>query len=110
MHPAPATARVFAALAILTALAGCPGPGSGPQISPGLDKAQVLDPYRPGPDTLRRTMECIQKDSDGNCVANKCTASPEGEVYNCNSYAKNCLDAGLHWTGSNSGGVCAVAL
>lgn len=108
MHPVPDTSRVLVALALLTALAGCPGPG--PKVAPGLTKVQLLDAYRQGEDTIRRTMECIQKDSEGNCVANKCTASPEGDVYNCNSFAKNCLDAGLHWTGSNSGGVCAVAL
>ena len=108
MHSAFASSRLIVALGLLTTLAGCPGPGL--KVAAGLDKGQLLDAYREGPDTIRRTMECIQKDSEGNCVANKCTASPAGEVYNCNSYAKACLDAGLHWTGSNAGGVCAVAL
>ncbi|MEO8274820.1 MAG: hypothetical protein ABI639_01285 [Thermoanaerobaculia bacterium] len=108
MRSASAGPRVIVVVALLTALAGCPGPG--PKVAPGLDKAQLLDAHREGSDTLRRTMECLQKDSDGNCVANKCTASSAGEIYDCNSFAKACLDAGLHWNGSNAGGVCAVAL
>jgi hypothetical protein len=109
MSTAPATlSRVLAALALLIAIAGCPGPGS--KTAPVLGKAQLLDAYRQEPDTIRRTMECLQKDAEGDCVAVKCTASPAGEIYNCNSYAKACLDAGLHWTGNNNQGVCAAAV
>ncbi len=108
MQSASATSRTIFALALLTAFAGCLGPGS--KRVPVLDKSQLLDAYRQEPDTIRRTMECLQKDAEGNCVAVKCTASPAGEIFSCNSYAKACLDNGLHWTGTNNQGVCAAAV
>jgi hypothetical protein len=108
MRSASATSRAIVTFALLTALAGCWGPG--PKAAPGLDKGQVLDPDRTGPDTIARTFECQARDAEGNCLANKCTAGPGGATHDCGSFAKACIDADLHWKGSKSGGVCTVPL
>lgn len=108
MTSASATSRAIVALALLTALAGCPGPG--PKALPNLDRGQVLDADQQGPDTIRRTMECQARDAEGKCLANKCTAGPGGATFDCGSYAKACIDADLHWKGTNAGGVCTVPL
>ncbi len=108
MHSASATSRAIVAFALLTALAGCWGPS--PKASPSLDKGQVLDPDRNGPDTISRTFECQARDSEGKCLANKCTAGPGGATFDCGSFAKACIDADLHWKGSKAGGVCTVPL
>ncbi len=108
MRTASATSRAIVAFALLTALTGCPGPGT--KAVAGLDKGQVLDPDRKGPDTISRTFECQARDSEGKCLANKCTAGPGGETFDCGSFAKACIDADLHWKGSKSGGVCTVPL
>ena len=94
------------ALAIPPLLAACPGPRPGPTAV--LDRGQVLDPHREGPDTLRRTMECVKRDANGTCLENKCTSSPEGDQFDCESYAGACIDAGLHWKGTKQSGVCSV--
>lgn len=107
MRTVTAPSCAFVGLALLATL-GCPGPGAGPAAV--LDKGQLLDAYREGPDTIRRSFECLQKDSEGDCVANKCTASPAGSEYNCASFAGSCIDAGLHWNGTSQEGVCAVPL
>jgi len=94
------------ALALPPLLAACPGPG--PRPTAALDPAQVLDPQREGPDTLRRTMECTKKDANGACLENKCTSSPEGEIFDCEKFAGQCIDAGLHWKGTKQSGVCSI--
>lgn len=94
------------ALATLTAVAGCGGDASRPD-------AGAYTPTPESPGTLRRTIECLQKDSEGNCVASKCTKSASdnpSEPFDCGSYAKECIKGGDHWTGTRDQGVCAAAL
>lgn len=93
------------AVAALTAVAGCGGDASRPS-------AGAYTPTPDGSGTLRRTIECLQKDSEGNCVATKCTKSPSSDAtpFDCGSYAKECIKGGDHWTGTRDQGVCAQAL
>ena len=94
------------ALASLTADAGSSVDASGPDAGA---ESQTLG----SPGTLRRTIECLQKDSEGNCVASKCTKSASdnpSEPFDCGSYAKECIKGGDHWTGTRDQGVCAAAL
>ena len=53
-------------------------------------------------------MECVKRDANGTCLENKCTSSPEGDHFDCESYAGACIDAGLHWKGTKQSGVCSV--
>ena len=108
MRHLPFPLRPAAAAALLITLAACPGPVA-PPARP-LDKGQVLDPVREGSDTIRRSFQCLQRDSEGNCLANKCTQGPGGATFNCASFAKACIDAGLHWSGTQEGGTCSVIL
>jgi hypothetical protein len=62
-------------------------------------------------------MECLNGSFDTECRAVKCTASPEtprasaeGVPDDCLSYAKACLAADLHWSGTSQGGVCSESL
>src|SRR5262249_6017769 len=62
-----------------------------------------------------RTLECTSKAADGSCNVKKCTQSTEGMSdygvpYDCGSYAKACIDAGQHWSGTKEGGNCTRVL
>ena len=107
MRSGPATSCAIVAFA-LTALAGCPGPRHTPTRV--ADKGAVLNPDPKGPDTIRRTMECVNGSFDTQCFAVKCTASPGGPSDDCASYAKACIDADLHWSGTSQGGTCSEPL
>ena len=96
--------RTAIAAGVLALFAGCRG------IRDDFAKGDLFTPDPDGPDTMSRTFECLQKDSEGNCVANKCTKSPEGEEYDCRTFAHACIDAGYHWDGTRDSGVCAAAL
>jgi len=55
--------------------------------------------------SLRRTFQCLSRDAQGNCLANKCTRSPGvGETDDCASFAQACKNfPGLVWKGSREG-------
>lgn len=93
---------------LLLTLAGCPGVS--PPPSGEFDGADLFAEDPDGPDTIARTFECLQRDLDGNCVANQCKEGPGGETFDCRTFASACIDAGLHWDGTRQQGVCAVAL
>ena len=101
-------ARALSALILLTPLTACPGPRPGPADPPS--RGEVLDPEHESPGTIRRSFECLKRDADGNCLANKCTQGPGGATFDCGSFAKACIDADLHWSGTKEGGTCSVPL
>lgn len=107
MPSVPARTRTMVALALLTALAGCRDSRPSPN-NVEFDRDELLSADQDRPETMARTMECLKKDAEGNCLQNQCKESPEGEIADCGSFGKACVDAGLHWKGSKQGGVCSV--
>jgi len=108
MRETSAPARALLAFALLIALAGCPG--TRPSSTHEFDKDDIFTPDPDGPDSMSRTFECLKRDADGKCLANKCTEGPGGATYDCGSFAKACVDADLHWSGTKQGGTCSVVL
>jgi hypothetical protein len=80
------------------------------------NRPSVLDPSasETGPGgTIRRTFECLQKDANGNCTANRCTRKQGvGQFDGCAEFSQSCKNAGLTWTphseGSDAGGTCST--
>lgn len=69
---------------------------------------QKIDPMsEAAAGTIRRTLNCEAKDSEGNCLQKSCKKDDQGD---CRTYAGYCLDAGHHWSGTNDGGKCSVVL
>jgi hypothetical protein len=97
------------ALALPTLFAACPGPPLQPKAE--FDKGSIFTADDSGkPDNLRRDFECLQKDPHGECVQRKCTQAPGGESFDCATYARDCVIAGYHWSGTKESGVCTEIL
>jgi hypothetical protein len=101
MRSFPSTAGAALALAILALFVGCRGPRP-------TSAGDLLAAQSDTPETMSRTMECLKKDAEGNCLQNQCKEGPGGATFDCGSFGKACVDAGLHWKGTKQGGVCSV--
>ncbi|MGE0640912.1 MAG: hypothetical protein AB7G12_10395 [Thermoanaerobaculia bacterium] len=105
--------RTAAVATLLTlSLAACPGGHHG-AVAPPVAAGDLFSPNPDGDDgggSIRRTFECTQRAPDGSCLQNKCTQGPGGFTFDCASYAKACVDAGEHWSGTKEGGVCTKVL
>lgn len=98
-------------IALGASLAGCSR--QKPVLDFEFEKADLFLPDPDGPDVVARQFDCLQRDLEGNCIANRCRESPSSAPdvpYDCRTFAAACIDAGLHWTGTRQEGVCAVAL
>ncbi|HET9338862.1 MAG TPA: hypothetical protein VFQ55_07680 [Casimicrobiaceae bacterium] len=60
--------------------------------------------------SIARTFECLAKDANGNCLQNQCKQGPGGKEFDCAGFARDCVNAGEHWSGTKEGGKCTKVL
>jgi hypothetical protein len=67
-----------------------------------------IDPFKDsGVTSLPFTMDCVAKDSNGNCVKSQCK---KDATSGCADYASGCLKHDGYYAGTDEGGTCSKIL